>query len=305
MQPFNSVTFLNLIRDKHVAFIGDSMARNQLESLICMLSSAYPPDLVHRESEDNGSFKFRRWLFPLHNATVSVHWSPFLVHGIEKSVESGLDHNRLFLDLADERWASEIDSFDIIVFSTGHWFLHPAVFYEQDRVIGCHHCPTAFNGTAEIGFFDVFRKAIRTSLRAVGQKQKRTGKEKFVAVTTFSPAHFEGEWDRVGACDRKEPYREGEKGMEYMDKEMRRIELEEVERANEGGVGLRVKFEALDVTGMAMMRPDGHPGPYMNPDPFKDGPRERVQNDCVHWCLPGPIDSWNTLLFDMVRRWHG
>lgn len=26
---------------------------------------------------------------------------------------------------------------------------------------------------------------------------------------------------------------------------------------------------------------------------------------CVYWCLPGPIDAWNDLLLEMLRREDG
>ncbi|KAL6518067.1 Xyloglucan O-acetyltransferase 1 [Orobanche minor] len=88
-----------------------------------------------------------------------------------------------------------------------------------------------------------------------------------------------------------------------MNEEMRRVGVERVEearvRARELG-NLKVRFEALDVSKMAFMRPDGHPGPYMNPYPFANGVADRVQNDCVHWCLPGPIDAWNDIFFDLI-----
>jgi hypothetical protein len=44
------------------------------------------------------------------------------------------------------------------------------------------------------------------------------------------------------------------------------------------------------------MRPDGHPSRYGH------WANEKVQlyNDCIHWCLPGPIDIWNDMLFQMI-----
>ena len=53
------------------------------------------------------------------------------------------------------------------------------------------------------------------------------------------------------------------------------------------------------------MRPDGHPGPYMNRDPFAHGARERMQTDCLHFCLPGPVDTFNEILQQILtkRRW--
>ncbi|XP_010928570.1 xyloglucan O-acetyltransferase 2 isoform X1 [Elaeis guineensis] len=303
LPAFDPVSFLHLIQNKHLAFVGDSMARNQLESLLCLLSAASPPELVYRDGQEN---KFRRWVFHGYNATVSIFWCPFLVKGIEKSAAPGLNHNKLYLDSADDRWASELDRMDMVVFSVGHWFLHPAIYYENELVLGCHHCPE-LNHT-EIGFFDVFRKAFKTTLKVVSSQDwsSPASSEKLVVVTTFSPAHFEGEWDKFGACPKKKPYKEGEKGMEYMDAEMRKIEVEEVEAAASKGAaksGGRLRIEALDVTKLALLRPDGHPGPYMYPNPFADGIKEKVQNDCVHWCLPGPIDTWNEILLEMIKRW--
>ena len=53
-------------------------------------------------------------------------------------------------------------------------------------------------------------------------------------VTTFSLAHFEGDWDGPTACARTEPYAPGEGAMEYMDGEMLRAEAEEVAAAAAG-----------------------------------------------------------------------
>lgn len=285
---FDANRFLDLMRDKHLAFIGDSMARNQLESLVCLLSTVSSPDLVYRNGEDN---KFRKWRFESHNFTVSVYWSPFLVAGMEKS--GNLDHNVLHLDRVDERWGNDLESIDTVVVSVGHWFLHPAVYYESGSVLGCHSCETS--NCTEIGFYDVFRKAIRTTLKAVA------GSRREVILTTFSPSHFEGRpWDSLGACNMTEPYED--KVLEGLDLDMRKIEIEEFTAAK--AAAGEVRLEALDVTAMSVLRPDGHPGPYMYPFPFKNGVPERVHNDCLHWCLPGPVDTWNEIMIEVLRRWR-
>ncbi|XP_050236469.1 xyloglucan O-acetyltransferase 1 [Mercurialis annua] len=294
---FEPNQFLNLFRNKHLAFIGDSMARNQLESLLCMLSTVSDLNLVYTNGEDN---KFRRWYFDSHNVTVSVYWSPFLVQGVEKS-SSGPNHNKLYLDQVDERWGGDLEGFDLIVLSVGHWFLHPAVYYEGGSVLGCHYCP-GLNHT-EVEFYDILRKALKTTLKTI--TERRGGKGIDVIVTTFSPSHFEGDWDKFGACPKTKPYNEEERLLEGMDAEMRKIELEEVEVAKMNALQFdKVRFEALDVTKLSLLRPDGHPGPYMYPFPFANGIGERVQNDCVHWCLPGPIDTWNEILVEVIKKWQ-
>ncbi|KAK4784191.1 hypothetical protein SAY86_018559 [Trapa natans] len=298
---FDPNAFLNILSNRHIAFVGDSMARNQMESLLCMLSSVSSPNLVYANGEDN---KFRKWHFPRENVSISVYWSPFLVKGIEKT-SSGPAYNKLFLDTVDEKWASDLDSLDMVVLSIGHWFLHPAVYYQRGSILGCHYCP----GTnyTEIGFYGALREALRTALKAISERSlgANGAKGKDVLLATFSPSHFEGDWDKFGACPMTRPYNEAEKSLEGMDAEMRKIELEEVQSAKASAGNLAgFRMEALDVTKLSLLRPDGHPGPYMYPFPFADGHKDRVQNDCVHWCLPGPVDTWNEILLEMIKGWE-
>ncbi|XP_048135859.1 xyloglucan O-acetyltransferase 1 isoform X2 [Rhodamnia argentea] len=294
---FQPIKFLQLVRNKNVAFVGDSLARNQLESLVCMLSTVSDPILVYRDGEDN---KFRKWNFPGHNMTISAYWSPFLVKGEENFP----DYNKLYLDSVNERWAGDLGSLDMVVLSFGHWFVHPAVYFEGGSALGCHYC-TGLNHT-EIGFYGVLRKALRTSLKALIARTRASGRAMDVLVTMFPPAHFEGDWDKFGSCPKTKPYQEGEKLLEGMDAEMRKSLADEVEAAKADARDFSgIRLEALDITKLSLMRPDGHPGPYIFPFPFADGVKDRVQNDCVHWCLPGPIDTWNAILLEAIKRWRG
>lgn len=81
---------------------------------------------------------------------------------------------------------------------------------------------------------------------------------------------------------------------------LRAIELEEFEKASVKAMENGVNFKLLDVTGLSLLRPDGHPGPYRHFQPFAENKDEKIINDCLHWCLPGPIDSWNDLVMEMV-----
>ncbi|KAL4185442.1 hypothetical protein AMTRI_Chr10g230700 [Amborella trichopoda] len=296
LPKFNPSGFLSLFQNKNLAFVGDSMSRNQLESLLCLLSSFSPsPQLLYSDTEK----KFRRWRFNSHNLTVSVYWSPFLVHGDEKS--SAFNYNKLYLHKVDEKWLKELDQMDMVVISAGHWFLHPALYTERDELLGCHYCPDL--NLTEVGFYGVYRKALMAALKGIAERESFKG---LTVLRTFSPAHFEGEWDKAGACPKKAPFEERERALEGMDKEMREIQVEEAESVKKKWPEFGKRLLVLDVTKLALMRPDGHPGPYMNPFPFINGgeKRERVQNDCVHWCLPGPVDTWNRLLLEMVTRYQ-
>jgi len=222
------------------------------------------------------------------------------VQGVQRS-STGPPHNILHLDRVNEKWARDVDQMDLIVLSVGNWFLVPSVYYEGGKVLGCLNC----EGYTDIGFYGALRKALRTSLNSIIEKKVGKGNGIGVIVRTFSPSHFEGDWDKEGSCSKTRPYRKGEMKLGEVDEEIRRIEMEEVENAKAkgkeiGGFGL----EALDVTKLSWLRPDGHPGAYMNHLPFANGVSKRVQNDCVHWCLPGPIDSWNEILVEMMKKWE-
>ena len=59
LPAFDASAFLSKMRGKHLAFVGDSLARNQAESLLCLLSVASPYRLMSEDGEH-----FRRLAFP-------------------------------------------------------------------------------------------------------------------------------------------------------------------------------------------------------------------------------------------------
>nr|GMD16991.1 Protein ALTERED XYLOGLUCAN 4 [Ipomoea batatas] len=299
---FDPRTFLQILKNKHLAFVGDSLARNQLESLLCMLATVSPPELVYLQGEDS---QFRKWHFPAQHLNVSIYWSPFLVKGVEKNNEK--NYNVLYLESVDESWGSDIGEIDLLVLSVGHWFLLPAVFYYEGKVLGCHYCEG--QNYTEIGFYGAFEMAHKTAFKTILERKGPSGGSIDVIVTTFPPAHYEGEWDKFGACSKTLPYKPEEKVLEGIEYEMRNVGIVETKEAKAKSkakeFGNRIRFEALDITKLSLLRPDAHPGPYMNPNPFHDGIKDRVQNDCVHWCLPGAIDTWNEILLEVVKRWSG
>ncbi|BAT99574.1 hypothetical protein VIGAN_10102900 [Vigna angularis var. angularis] len=292
---FDPNIFLQLISNKRVAFVGDSLSRNHLSSLLCMLSTVSKPKIVHHRGS-------HWWLFRSHNAILSFYWSPFLVEGDQRKIP-GPHYNTVYLDRVNMRWARDIDQMDMIVLSFGHWFMVPSVFYEGGKVLGCMRHPVS-NCTVNIGFGGPIRRALRTALNSIIERKIGKGNNGVdVIVRTYSPSHFEGSWDKGGTCSKTKPYAIGQRQLEGEDAQIRMIEMEEVENAKKRAKKLRgFRLEVLDVTKLALLRPDGHPGAYMNPFPFANGVPKVVQNDCVHWCLPGPVDTWSEVLVQMMKH---
>lgn len=97
---------------------------------------------------------------------------------------------------------------------------------------------------------------------------------------------------------RQRPFRNNETVMEGTELELYMTQIEEYRIAEREGKKKGLKFRLLDTTQAMLLRPDGHPSRYGH------WPSENVTlyNDCVHWCLPGPIDTWSDFLLEMLKR---
>ncbi|KAK0585965.1 hypothetical protein LWI29_037048 [Acer saccharum] len=87
--------------------------------------------------------RFKRWKYKTYNFTLANYWSPHLVKAKEAD-SNGTTHtglfNDLYLDEFDEEWTTQIEDFDYIVISAGHWFFRPMILYENNQVVGCRYC---------------------------------------------------------------------------------------------------------------------------------------------------------------------
>lgn len=273
-----------------MAFIGDSLARNHMESLLCLLSSEEIPIDMYKDVAD----KFRTWLFPRHNFTLMVLRTEFLVFATERiingSFTGGFD---LHLDKLNGNWTQHLPNMDYAVFSDGHWFLRPNYLFENGNLIGCVYCGEA--GVQDLGPGFAIRRAFQAAFNYINKCVECSGIA--VLLRTFSAGQFEqGAWNEGGFCNRTRPFARDEVKSGDQDWEFRSIQIEEIERARKEGNKIGNMFEVLDVTRAMLMRGDGHPGAYWGNKWMKG------YSDCIHWCLPGPIDTWNEFLLEILRR---
>ncbi|XP_044504539.1 protein trichome birefringence-like 19 [Mangifera indica] len=290
---FNPAQFFKLVRGKSMAFVGDSVGRNQMQSLLCLLSSvAYPEDISHKYSTNTDYFK--RYFYADYRFTVATIWSPFLVESKDAdpnghTFDSLMD---LYLDKADESWVSEVENFDYVIVSAGQWFFRPLIYKENNQVIGCHKCYIE-NMTAISKYYG-YRMAFRTAFRTLQSLKNYKG---ITFLRTFSPSHFEnGDWNKGGNCARTRPFTSQEMKLEGFVMEFYLTQVEELRAAEKEGIKRGLKFRLLDTTEIMLLRPDGHPNRY------GQSPHKNVAvNDCVHWCLPGPVDAWNEFLLYMMK----
>ncbi|CAN0916283.1 Protein trichome birefringence-like 19 [Linum grandiflorum] len=288
---FNPAQFLEIVRGKSLAFVGDSVGRNQMQSLICLLSRVTYPVDVSTTADEN----FKRWNYPSHNFTIASFWAPHLVKAEQQDPPSGLFS--LYLDEFNSDWTTQIHDFDYVIINAGHWFYRPAVYYENRKVVGCRFCQ--LENVTDLPSSYGLMKAFRTAFKAINSLDGYKG---ITFLRTFSPSHFEnGEWNEGGDCARTRPFRSNETMLKGIHFELYMAQMEEFRKAESQGKNKGLNFRLLDTTQAMLLRPDGHPSRYGHPP----NANVTLYNDCVHWCLPGPIDTWNDFLLQMLKMEGG
>lgn len=252
------------------------------------------------EQYHDKAYKNRRWSFPSHRFTVSIVWAPFLTKATTFEDDNGVSTGiiQLHLDELDPIWTEQYENFDYVVIAGGKWFLKSAIYYENKEIVGCHNCDN--KNISEVGFVYAYRKALNSTINFIlGSNHKH-----YVFFRTTTPDHFEnGEWNTGGYCNRTKPFKAGQVRLIDIDEMMRKVELAEFKQANEVAEDKRLSLKLFDTTLLSLLRPDGHPGVYRQFHPYDGKDKDaKIQNDCLHWCLPGPIDSWNDLMMEMLLR---
>ncbi|PKA64232.1 hypothetical protein AXF42_Ash009452 [Apostasia shenzhenica] len=293
LPAFDPFKFMNSMKDKSWAFIGDSIFRNHIQSVLCLLSKVEEPVEVYHDKP----YKSRTWHFANSNLTLANIWAPFLVKSEANVDDEGRSKSeiQLHLDTLDPKWTDQYDKYDYILFSGGQWFLKTMVMWENNTAVGCHNCQN--KNLKELGFEYAYRKALSTTYDFMISSSHKP----MIIFRTWTPDHFEyGEWFSGGICNRTIPYYEGQYGGKSVDHDMIRIEVDEFDKAAVVAAEKGARLSLLNTFHLSLLRPDGHPGPFRTFHPFEKDKHAKVQNDCLHWCLPGPIDTWNELIMKML-----
>lgn len=290
--------FLELMRGKTLAFIGDSVARNQMESLLCILWQAEAP--INR-----GNKRMQRYYFRSTSTTIIRIWSSWLVHKTTEQFDfapEGVD--KLHLDAPDETFMDVIPSVDVLVLSSGHWFAKRSVYILNNEIVGGQLWWPDNSRTKKIDSTEAFEISVATIMSSLVTNPDYKG---LTVVRAYSPDHYEGgTWNTGGSCTGKvKPAVDSELVESGFTNTMHDKQVSGFNRGIKKKTNKsRVAF--MDITKPFAYRHDGHPGPYRNLDPNKITKRSAdgrpPPQDCLHWCMPGPIDTWNEFLMETIRR---
>ncbi|OEL28198.1 Protein ALTERED XYLOGLUCAN 4-like [Dichanthelium oligosanthes] len=256
MARFEPQLFLNIVRGKTLAFAADSIGRNQMESLLCLLSQVETPTKVY--SDTKGIFV--TWHFRSHNFTLMALWTKFLVQASEREINGTVvEMHDIHLDKLDARLAANLREINILVISTSRWFFRKNYLYEGGKLIGCIYCSedniTSFDVTTAI------QMALRTALNNLSNCQE-CGLQ-LTVVRTATPAHFEnGFWNTGGYCNRTEPVGEGEAmTTSTVEWAIRNAQVEEANTAQKksnyrGQINIEIHYKTLQVEAPSKVHSD-------------------------------------------------
>ncbi|MED6171011.1 hypothetical protein PIB30_036771 [Stylosanthes scabra] len=287
MEEFEGSKFLRRMQSKTLAFVGDSLGRQQFQSLMCMITGGKEALDVRDVGAEyglivtEGNARPSGWAyrFPSTNTTILYYWSASLCDIEPININNPETEYAMHLDRPPAFLRQYIHRFDVLVLNTGHhwnrgklnankWVMHVGGKPNTDRKLAVIWVAKNLTIHSIVSWVN-------------SQLPKYPGLKAF--FRSISPRHFfGGEWNTGGSCDNTTPMSIGKEilGEESSD-----------ENAASAVKGTGVKL--LDITGLSQLRDEAHISRYsLTAQPG-------VQ-DCLHWCLPGVPDTWNELIFAQI-----
>ncbi|XP_060175023.1 protein PMR5-like [Lycium barbarum] len=276
---FNGIDFLMRMRRKTVMYVGDSLGRNQWQSLICMISAAVPRAQTKMITGDPiSTFKFLDY-----GVSVSFYRTPYLV-------DIDLVQGKRILRLDDvSKNANAWKGVDVLSFNTGHWWTH------KGALQGWDYMDLGGKLYQDMDRLVALERGLRTWARWIDANIDKSRTRLF--FQGVSPTHYNpSDWttDASVASSARSCYGETVPmtGTTYpgtYPDQMRVMQAVMRDMNNPPFL--------LDITFLSAMRKDAHPSIYSGALTSEQRANPDHSADCSHWCIAGLPDTWNQLFY--------
>ncbi|KAL5197637.1 hypothetical protein ABZP36_001149 [Zizania latifolia] len=294
---FEARALLERLRNKRLMFVGDSLNRNQWESMVCLVQSAIPRG--HKtltKFVNNGSLN----VFRAHeyNATVEFYWAPFLVQSNSDDPQVHSVRDRVIAWRSIAKHANNWKGVHYLVFNTYIWWLNTF----DMKVLKARGAPGGGSWNSRYALVDrpiAYREVLKTWAKWVDRRidpNKTTVFFMAMSPNHITPEAWGGEAGAVKCAMETQPIVNRtwalDIGTDWRLHGVARGVLRSMRR-------VAVRF--VDITALSELRKDAHTsvhtlrqGKLLTPEQQAD---PRTYADCIHWCLPGLPDTWNHFLY--------
>lgn len=291
LPTFDARRFMERMRGKRMMFVGDSLNRNQWESMVCMVQGVLSKG--RKKVIKRGSLTI--FHAKEYRATLEFYWAPFLVESNSDNPRiHSIDH-RIIRPERIEGHAKYWRGVDYLIFNTYIWWMNTAdmkVRRPDSRYWSEHD---------EVPRIDAYGRVLKTWSDWLEENidPARTS----VFFMTISPLHISP--DKWGNPSAIKCFNETLPVLNYtepfdLNHDMRMYDLV----ASTSRSMKKVPVTLIDITRMSDYRKDAHTSVYTIRRDRLLTPKQRADPekfaDCIHWCLPGVPDVWNTVLFTRI-----
>ncbi|KAK1629435.1 hypothetical protein QYE76_003750 [Lolium multiflorum] len=290
LPTFDARRFMERMRGKRLMFVGDSLNRNQWESLVCMVQSVLNKGRTKLVKRGN----FIVFHAKEYRATLEFYWAPFLVESNSDNPNFHTIVTRIIQPESIEVHAQNWRGVDYLIFNTYIWWLNTADI--KVRRLESRH----WSDHDEVPRVEAYERVLKTWATWLNENidPARTS----VFFMTISPHHDSPDkWGNPnGIKCAKETLPVNYTQPLDLNHDMRLYDLV----ANTAKSMKKVPVTLIDITRMSDYRKDAHTSIYSVRQGYLLTPKQKAdpQNfaDCIHWCLPGVPDVWNQVLYTRI-----
>eukprot|EP00897_Mesotaenium_endlicherianum_P010061 jgi/Mesen1/9083/ME000058S08576 len=279
LDSFSASTFFKKLGSKTVAVMGDSMAKNFHEALLCLLDSGY--DVKDWSGKLGGGWRRGQIVnHPWGSTKILFVGSAYLMQTTPLKNTGGRGKLTIAytvnLSKVDPVVAKTLLHADVAILQTGHWF----VAYPPGRKGSNVYL---MNGKVT-NVTDV--QAHQFSLITLVKHLLAINYGGLPYFMSYSPTHSLPGWWPGGKC--AAPYPLPARQTAQLDRLSTATAYRNAQKRTLKGTLVRL----LDITHLSMFRADAHLQTFYE-DPKK---ASNHVDDCTHWCLPGVPDIWADIL---------